>query len=159
MSYFEHTKKDVEDARLAARKEIGDVLAALADDSSRKMDDENTDRQTVAEDLITRLVTLSKALGSDAAGLFDSLANFSHDNPMLPLDGEEVTAGSQDKTIDLTPAIRAAWEAQTFNGIPRHEHVGMPDDRCYHSFSGVRCNHYFGHAVHETVFEERSEAR
>lgn len=63
---------------------------------------------------------------------------------------------AQEDTIDLTDAIRETWEAQTFNGIPRHEHVGMPEDKCYHSFSGVRCNHYYGHAVHETDFESRS---
>jgi len=161
VSYFQHTKRDLAEARDQARQEIGNLLAALAHDSSVKLDDENIDRQTIAEDLITRLVSLSKGLGSDAATLFDSLVNFHGDNPRMPLEGEEDEAEKTQELPNVTrgryryrsgqfvgrvlrpaaplPAvgtvdhktIRETHNTTTFDGIERHPFEG--------GYSGMAC--------------------
>jgi hypothetical protein len=157
VSYFQHTERDVTEARLAGRREVAEMFAALLDDTARKLNlDEERDLQYLLEDLLSRGFEVAKNYAADMPKLFPALVDSARAVPAYPL-LDAPAAAAQENTIDLTDAIRGAWEAQTFNGIPRHEHVGMPDDKCYHSFSGVRCNHYYGHAVHETDFEQRSK--
>jgi hypothetical protein len=77
---------------------------------------------------------------------------------------DETVAAGQENTIDLSDAIREAWQCETFNGRPRHEHVGDPDEKCRatvpssYGVAGphVRCGEYYGHAIHETDFETRT---
>ena len=72
MSYFRYTQRDLDNAK----REIGETLAGLADDSSRKLDDEDCDRQIVLEDLITRLCIIANEFAPGSIDLFESLANF-----------------------------------------------------------------------------------
>lgn len=166
MSYFEHTKRDVTEARLAGRREVAEMFAALLDDTARKLDSEEPefDRQYLLEDLLHRAAHIAKNYTIDAPKLFPSLVPMMSGVPAYPL-LDEAASGAQENTIDLSEASRGAWEAQTFdNGYPRHEHVGTPDERCladirsiYSQGPAVRCGRYYGHAIHETIFEERTK--
>lgn len=79
MSYFVHTKRDLADAR----REIGEALLALADDTARKMNgempgDPNAEREYdsgyLLEDLLTRLSMIAEEAGADP-NLFESAAD------------------------------------------------------------------------------------
>lgn len=127
MSYV-FTKQDMREerarGRFYARKEIGDILAALANDTSVKLDDDTIDRQTLAEDLVTRLVSLSKSLGSDAANLFDSLDNFHGDNPRIPLEGEKSSEVTQE--IGVAEYQHATGTARVFGGTGDGKTIRTP---------------------------------
>lgn len=164
MTYFQHTKADVADARLAGRREVAELFAALLDDTARKLNgDDELDRQYLVEDLLSRGMELAKNYAHDMPQLFPALVDSARVTPAYPLlDGEP---GKQEDTIDLTDAIRETWEAQTFDGgYMRHEHIGTPDERCladirsmYSMGAPVRCGRYYGHAIHETDFDTRSK--
>jgi hypothetical protein len=165
VTYFTRTQRDVTEARLDARREVAETFAALLDDTARKMNSDSPeyDRQYLVEDLLSRGFELAKNYAADMPKLFPALTDSTR-TPAYPLVPEHVSE-AQENTVDLTEAIRAAWLAQTFdNGYPRHEHIGHPDERCLadirsifnHSGPTVRCGRYYGHSIHETDFENRS---
>lgn len=67
----------------SVRREVAEELLALLDDTARKLDDENLDRQILLEDLMTRACMVADELGGDV-NLFPSLENF-RANPIIPL--------------------------------------------------------------------------
>lgn len=77
------------DGYRVARKNTGELLAALADDTSRKMDDEAFDRQHLVEDLLTRLTEIAEAYAPGAVELFPSLNVFHGSTPVYELIPEE----------------------------------------------------------------------
>jgi hypothetical protein len=177
VSYFEHTKADLAKQRAAGliegRREVAEYFAALAEDTARKMNGETAtdpdaekeyDRQYLLEDLLSRVFEIAKNYAEDMPELFPALADNRRATPAYPLLIEEKTAaGEQENTIDLTDAIRETWALQTFDGLPRHEHEGEPDEKCrarvrpvYGDATPFVCGRYYGHEIHETDYETRT---
>jgi hypothetical protein len=155
MTYFQYTAQDLGVQRAAGieetRRDIGEKLLALVDDSVQKLNSEDElDQGYIMEDLLARLVEIAQRGGADVTLFADTAGQYANHTYAYPI----TLPGTG---LPLADAIRETWEAQKFNGIPRHEHAGMPDDKCYRSFGAQRCNAYFGAAVHETEFEERTK--
>jgi hypothetical protein len=156
VTYFQHTKADLANARKDARKEIGEALLALADDSSQKMETE--DRTYILEDLITRLVEVAKELGADPA-IFEDLANFSGGVCALPLLFEAAKPELRIvKPIVSDETIIEAHNLETYDGgYPRHKYVQGFRHGCgaqiksTFNMSGepVRCGRNSDHDIHE----------
>lgn len=109
MSYFQHTKKDLADAK----KEMGEALLALVHDSAAKADaDEGFDTGYLLEDLMGRVVELAKGTGADVT-LFPE------------------TAGKYDNHVYAYPiAVEGETsEADTYAGYPIHGFVPRTVDR------------------------------
>lgn len=139
MTYFEHTKRDLAEAR----KELGELMLALADDTDRKMNGElpgnpdaehEYDRGYLLEDLLTRLVELAEENGA-VRDLFPNITT----RPVCAyslldneIEGEvvvnEIEGG--EVTRDLSPALYSSRNAKTSRhgvasqGITRVEEGG-----------------------------------
>lgn len=107
MSYFEHTKRDLAEAK----RELGEALLALLNDTTQKMNDEDfeRDRQYLLEDLVTRVALIAENAGADV-GLFpdvqDSMrVRCAYDLLDAVPDGET--------TQDITPALYSSTHVKT----------------------------------------------
>lgn len=88
MSYFEFTHADLAKQRAAGiqetKKEVGESLLALANDTVVKMNDETLDSGYVAEDLIGRLVEMAKRFGADVT-LFPETERYENHTYAYPI--------------------------------------------------------------------------
>lgn len=117
MTYFEHTRRDLANAK----KEVGEALLALADDTVRKMNDEEVehDRTYLLEDLLTRIALVAKEVGADL-GLFPNVEDSMRVRPAYELldstiEGAVVTneIGSGETTRDLGAALYSSTHVKT----------------------------------------------
>lgn len=142
MTYFEHTKRDLAEAR----KELGELVLALADDTVRKMNGElpgnpeaehEYDRTYLLEDLLTRLSELVETEARVDLDLFPNVGESIRVRPAYPLldneiEGEVVTneIGAGEATQEIGVALYSSRNAKTSRhgvasqGITRVEEGG-----------------------------------
>lgn len=184
MTYFQHTKRDLAEAK----QEIGEAIAALAEDTARKMNgataqDEDAefeyDRTYLLEDLLSRMMLIAEAAGvKDLSGLFPAaydgqrvtmaydLLTGEEDATVTDMLGSTRYVGTAKPLVISDDTIREAWELQTFDGgYPRHEHEGYPDARCSAMLRSttldripVSCGRYYGHEIHKTEWPGRGKS-
>lgn len=77
------------DAGWAERRKLAQAIAALADDTSRKMDDDNKSRHDLLEDLLTRLSDLTANIAPETVEWFPALLCFRGTRTVYPLLSED----------------------------------------------------------------------
>ena len=127
MTYIGHLHRQLANAK----REAGEAILALADDSARKLDDECADRQVILEDLITRLCLLSEEFAPGSAMLFESLDNYRGSSPRMPIEPAPLrphlvvlrneTTGNGKSPVTISPeTIREVHNTTSINGVQRH---------------------------------------
>ena len=123
MTYIGHLRRKLANAK----REAGEAILALADDSARKLDDECADRQVILEDLITRLCLLSEEFAPGSAMLFESLDNYRGSSPQMPIAGQplrpHLVVVPDDAETAETISVREIVETHnstSINGVKRH---------------------------------------
>lgn len=121
----------------SVRRETLEIIAALADDTARKMNGETAenpnagkeyDQQYLLEDLLTRLGILCADAVPDYANLFPNAAESHRPVPAYELligDAEEETTEPARGVVSME-TIRQAHNLLHFDGVQRHPFVSGP---------------------------------
>lgn len=153
MTYFVHTVTDLNNAK----REIGDALIRLLNDTALKMDrDETADRRYLLEDLITRIADVATGTCGSDVSPFPAVMDSTRVTPAYALIGEQPGVNPADMSPLVKASVRETHNLQEFEGVRRHVWSGTTfgDGTCQARVNGgdLTCGLAFDNPVHDWWF-------